>query len=138
MLLLLISGFAVSYFQEESLMSIEKGQSSNYSESFYYHEIALIDKSNAQTDKVYAIKSDKLERGDIIADSALPFTLEIGEYHAHALFGRADKNPQAQRIAADRGLGARGDLTCWTRSELCRKSPQLAHRQRDPLMAAKN
>ena len=109
-LLLLISGFAVSFYQRESIMSIEKGKSKNYSESFYNHEIALIDKSDPMKDQVYSISSDSLESGNAISDPSLPLSIEIKQYHPHAVFGSREKNPNATSIKANRGLGAQQKL----------------------------
>lgn len=109
-LLLLISGFAVSFYQRESIMSIEKGKAKNYSESFYNHEIVLIDKSDQETDRVYSVASDSLKTGNLIKDPSLPLWIEIKEYYSHAVFGSREKNPQARIVQANKGLGAQGKL----------------------------
>ena len=109
-LLLLISGFAVSFYQRESIMSIEKGKSKNYSESFYNHEIALIDKSDPEKDRVYSISSDSLKSGNVIMDPSIPISLEVKQFHPHAVFGSREKNPQARIVEANRGLGAQQNL----------------------------
>lgn len=108
--LLLISGFMISGMQRESLMSIQEGQTANYSQSFYYHEIALIDTSDAETDIVTVIPEGMFKEGKVYSSENLPFQVKLHRFYPHVNFGRKAQNPSYPLSGATMGIGKEQEL----------------------------
>ena len=105
LVLLLVSGFLVSLLQRESMMAIDEGGRSNYSEARHHNELVLIDQSGAETDRVISVPDDLLADGGSIelADSGL--TAEVLFYYQNADI-IADIGDR-QALPATRGFAAR-------------------------------
>ena len=82
--LLLAGQFATDMLSRESFMAIREGASSNYSESNGRYELAVIDPSDAATDKVVAIPGSRLVNGAEIAHPEMPFRLRVKSFHANS------------------------------------------------------
>lgn len=108
--LLLISGFLISGMQRESLMSIQEGESANYSQSFYYHELAVIDTTDEKTDVVTSIPENMFEEGATFSPESLPFSVKLLKFYPHVQFGREAQNPTAPKSGATRGIAAEQKL----------------------------
>ena len=106
-LILLLGGqFVTELFQEESQMRIEVGESKNYCESDRQNELALIDVSDADKDRVVAIPESLLAGGGEIRTPALPFALRVEKYYANsAPAGPMSGGPE--KIKSSQGLGSR-------------------------------
>ena len=77
LILLVMGQFGTDMLSVESAMQLTEGESRNYSEAFRDNELALIDKSNPETDLVYSIPESLLVKKGEIHDGRLPFTLRL-------------------------------------------------------------
>jgi hypothetical protein len=111
LILLLIGELFTGLFQEEFQMRLDEGQTKNYSESWRFNELAVIDTTEADRDIVTAIPEKRLARLDreITAES-LPFQLIPRAYYPNATLALKGEEPPALRLAPNpstRGLGPR-------------------------------
>src|SRR5262249_47024129 len=67
-LILLLIGqlFADIFVDLESQMRLDQGETKNYSESFYFDELAVIDTSGKDSDEVISIPGSRLSKGSKI------------------------------------------------------------------------
>lgn len=84
LILLLLGEFFTGLWQEDFQMRIDEGQTKNYSESFHFNELAIIDATDPQTDHVTAIPEAFLAQGNPIQHPSLPFRIEVKAYYPHA------------------------------------------------------
>jgi hypothetical protein len=80
LILLLLGQLGTDLVSRESTLHLREGEAKNYSETEREAELAVIDTSDAQADKVVAIPQAKLVNGKSISHSELPFTLRIKEF----------------------------------------------------------
>lgn len=106
-LILLLGGqFVTELFQVESQMRIEVGDSKNYSESGRQNELAVIDVTDPDKDRVVAIPESLLAAGGEIRTPALPFALRVEKYFGNS----APAGPmtgEPEKIKSSQGLGSR-------------------------------
>jgi hypothetical protein len=81
---LLLGQFATDMLSTESYMKIREGQSANFSESNGRWELAVIDTSDAQEDKVVAIPAALLEAGEQLAHPEMPFKLRVKTFYPNS------------------------------------------------------
>lgn len=105
LILLLVGEFVSSVFQEEASMTIDEGATSNFTESFRHAELALIDTTNPDKDRVYAIPEEMLERRQRVDLDELPFILSIEDYLANSVVQRRSDVNNANIKLASEGLG---------------------------------
>lgn len=84
LILLLASDFVTGLLAEEGVMSIDEGGSSNYVEDQRETELAIVDSSDPQHDRVVAIPQSLLERGGVIRAASLPFEIEVKQWMANS------------------------------------------------------
>ena len=109
LILLLVGGLLTSLFQVESYMAIPEGERKNYSESGMISELAIVDITDAETDKVVVIPERMLANRKEIAHEALPFKLKVNHYfiNSNPVLRPADGSsklafePQRQALAMD-------------------------------------
>lgn len=80
LILLLVGGLLTSLFQVESYMAIPEGEQRNYSESGRISELAIVDITDPETDKVVAIPERVVANRKEIRHEALPFTIKVNHY----------------------------------------------------------
>jgi len=83
-ILLLVGQLVTSIFQVESQMRLDQGQTSNFSESPYFDELAIIDESGKDFDQVTSIPASDLHRG---ADLKLPgsdVAVHVNDFYQNA------------------------------------------------------
>ena len=106
-LILLLGGqFLTEIFQTESSMRIEVGDTKNYSESPRRNELAVIDVTDPDKDRVVAIPESLLAKGGEIRTPELPFALRVEKYFPNA----APAGPmtgEPEKIKATDGIGQR-------------------------------
>ncbi len=110
-LVLLIVGEAVTgYFAEEGRMSIDEGQTVHFAEDTREVELAVIDPSDPQQDRVVAIPHAKLRTGAHIRHPELPFDVHVEHYLPNAeLFESEEPLPPVPHpgiVTANRGFAA--------------------------------
>lgn len=80
LILLLLGQLFTQLFQVESYMTIPEGESRNYSESQRSNELAVIDKSDPESDLVVAIPEKQLAHHREISHEKLPFKVRVLKY----------------------------------------------------------
>jgi hypothetical protein len=106
-LILLLGGqFLTELFQVEGQMRLEPGDVKNYSENGRKNELAVIDTTDPDKDKVVAIPESLLAEGGEIRTPALPFTLRVEKYYPNS----APAGPMSggsEKMEASDGIGKR-------------------------------
>lgn len=101
--MLLLGQFATDMLSTESLMSIREGEASNFSESSSRWELAIIDTTDDKDDKVVAIPSSLLQKGEELVNTEMPFKLRAKTYYANSALTDAAQSGfepvQAESIA---------------------------------------
>ncbi|BDG10875.1 cytochrome c biogenesis protein ResB [Anaeromyxobacter paludicola] len=104
-LILLFAGeFVTSFFQKETQLTIEQGQTLNYVESPRDLELAVIDVTDPAHDEVYAVPEARLARGGEVALPGSPVTLRVKGYLENAEL--ANRGPSDPPSPANMGVGA--------------------------------
>ena len=82
LILLLLGQLFTDLLSRESAMEIKEGETVSHSSDFRLNEFALIDHSNAEGDKVYALPESFLQSksGAVIPSGPLPFKINVKEY----------------------------------------------------------
>jgi len=104
-IMLLIGQLATQAMQEESRMQIDKGESKNYLERFHGVELAFIDVTDADTEKVVSLPQELLEKGGIHYSKDLPFKVKVLEFGPNCEFNAL---PPAQKKTGPSGAVNRG------------------------------
>ncbi|MCX8157254.1 MAG: cytochrome c biogenesis protein ResB [Verrucomicrobiae bacterium] len=104
LILLLLGQLVTDMFQRETHMRLVEGQASNYSESAFYHELAVIDTSHPQHDTVVAIPEQLLATRSHIAHPALPFTIQVRKFFPNSRLENRPPN-ETNEPAATQGFG---------------------------------
>lgn len=108
-IILLLAGEGLTAMMaEESNMSIDEGQTVNYAEDIRVAELAVIDKSDPDQDRVVVIPQAALRKGHVIRWASLPFELRIDDYHPNAHL--REGGPSDASVAANRGTAAKHNL----------------------------
>jgi hypothetical protein len=95
--LLILGEVVTSLFAQESQMTLTEGQSSRFSQDIRSAELAIIDPSPAENDRVMVIADSRLARGGTIRDGRLPFDIRIDRYHPNS----GVLGPEQMRRGAD-------------------------------------
>jgi hypothetical protein len=118
LILLLLGELFTGLFQEEYQLRLDEGETKNYSESFRFNELAVIDVTDPGVETVTAIPESLVAKGRAISTPALPFTLVPRAYYPNAnLAMRQPPSPGAPAVPegvtnlATAGLGPRLALT---------------------------
>jgi hypothetical protein len=84
LIILLIGELLTGLWQEEFQMRIDEGDTKNYSESFLYNELAIVEVTDPNWDDVVAIPEERLARGDTLQHAKLPFQVKAQIYFPNA------------------------------------------------------
>jgi len=109
LILLLLGQLGTDKFSRESNLHLREGEAKNYSESDHQAELAIIDTTDRDTDKVVAIPQSMLTRQKEIKHAELPFVLQLKHYYVNSRV----ENRAATETApppANQGIGARAAL----------------------------
>jgi len=110
LILLLLGQLLTDMLARESVLHLREGEARNYSETERQAELAVIDTTDADTDKVVAIPQGLLVRRKEIRHPELPFTIRVKNFFANsAVDNRAPD--AADSPAATQGTGARATVT---------------------------
>ena len=80
LILLVLGQLTSELFQEESAMTIEEGETKNYSEAYRKYELAVVDKTDPVQDRVVAVADSYVAKHKTIILPNLPFTLNVIRY----------------------------------------------------------
>ena len=103
--LLLFGQLLTDVLSNESLMHLRNGDTRNYSEAPRRFELAVIDTTDAQADKVVAIPGSRLLQGNDISHPEMPFTIRVATYYANSSLVETQAAAFAQ-IATTAGSGS--------------------------------
>ena len=102
--LLFLGEFATAFFQVESHMPVEIGQTRDFTEDYRRLELAVVDATDAARDTVTSIPDSIVKAGGEIAHASLPFKLRVKRYYDNAeLHMRRPTDPPSE---ATGGVGA--------------------------------
>lgn len=107
--LLLVSGFLISFYQQETQMRLDEGGSSNYTYSFRDVELVIVDKSAPDVDTVFSVPQSTFEIG-------MPYRafdgleVKLREFFPNSNIGMVAQNPGRTPVAVTRGAGATMEL----------------------------
>jgi hypothetical protein len=115
LILLLLGELFTGLFQEEYQMRLDEGQTKNYSESWRYNELAIVDVTSPAEDVVTVIPEKRLARAarpdtDALQIPALPFRIAVRAYYPNAALAMKEQAPPMLKPVenpANRGLGPR-------------------------------
>ena len=110
LIVLLVGEFVTGFAADEGLMSIDEGASSSIVEDVRTTELAVIDPSDPDHDRVVTVPGWMLARaaakGDPITDPRLPFAVRVDTWHSNStLFHAHGDTPATKGI----GLEARAE-----------------------------
>lgn len=107
LIFLLLGQFLTELHQVESIMRIPEGGSKNFSEDSRKNELAIIDVTEANSNKVVSIPESFLEEGKEIRHPELPFALRVKSYFKNSTpAGKMDTN-LVTKISSTDGIGRR-------------------------------
>lgn len=104
-MLLLLGQLLTDLLSTESMLHLRNGESKNYSEASSHFELAIVDTTDPQTDKVVAIHVRRLATQKDIRTDALPFGVRVGTFYANSSL--VDKQTDGYTpVNATAGIGA--------------------------------
>lgn len=103
--LLLVGQLLTDLLSTESSMHIRQGSSASYSEAGRSFELAVIDTTDADSDKVVAIPEHRLLKRHDISQPELPFTVRVKSFYANSLLAR-ESGEGYQPVKTTAGFGA--------------------------------
>ena len=101
--LLFIGEFTTSFFQVESRMPLEIGQTSDYSEDSRAMELAVVDSADPAMDTVTSIPDSLLVPGEEVSAPSLPFKIAIRKSYENSAIGMRKGDEPAE---ASGGIGS--------------------------------
>lgn len=97
LMLLLVGEFLTGILQEEYQMALNEGQTKNYSESYRFNELVILDTTDPKFDDVVAVPEALLTTGSALQHPKLPFRVVTKEYYPNATLslrrGATGENP---------------------------------------------
>jgi hypothetical protein len=106
LILLLLGQLGTDMLSRESTLPLREGEAKNYSESDRQAELAVIDTTDPDTDKVFAIGQGSLMHKREIKPGDLPFTIRVKKFFANS--NVQDRSADsAEPPPASEGLGPR-------------------------------
>jgi hypothetical protein len=104
--LLLVGQFATDLLSTESSMHLRVGDTKNYSEADRAYELAVVDTTDAQADRVLTIAGHRLQPGREVPLPGLPFTVKVKQYFINsALSDKPQTNLVPVEVNAGIGMG---------------------------------
>jgi len=118
-ILLLVGQLVTQAIQEESRMTINKGERSNYIERFHGVELALRNVTDPDQERVVTIPQNLLEKGGTLIDQSLPFTLKVHHFGVNCNFDFVAPGTPKSKIAqmVNRGVGQSANLNITDKDE---------------------
>lgn len=110
--LLLLGQFATDMLSTESYMRIREGGLANYSESNGLWELAVIDGSNENEDKVVAVPASQLASGGELTHPDIPFKLRPVRFYPNSALAGTNESDGFELVKAENS----GGIQIWWRS----------------------
>ena len=109
LILLLLGQLLTDLLSRESTLHLRNGEAKNYSETEREAELAVIDTTDPDADKVIAIPQGILASQKSIRPGDLPFTIQVKDFFANSRVSERAANASAPP-AATQGLGPRATV----------------------------
>jgi hypothetical protein len=106
LIIMLAGGLATDLFSVHSYMRIKEGGTSNYSEDSMKMELAVIDRTEADTEQVTAVPGEVLADGGAITHESLPFRMEVRGFYRNSKLQMIGEGGTSVP-ASTKGTGAR-------------------------------
>ncbi|MBL9128322.1 MAG: cytochrome c biogenesis protein ResB [Verrucomicrobiales bacterium] len=103
--LLLVGQLFTDVLSRESAMRLQEGETKSFSESDRRVELAVIDGSQPDRDRVVVVPDSLLQTGASLAPKELPFRLEIVRYYPNSIVTNREAVPDAPPVTT--GVGTR-------------------------------
>jgi hypothetical protein len=104
LILLLVGQLATDLVSRETSLHLREGETRNYSEAERQAELAIINTSSADADKVVAIPQGMLRRQKEIRHAELPFVIRVKEFFPNSSVEKREADA-AGPAAATQGIG---------------------------------
>ncbi len=109
LILLLLGQLGTDKLSRESMLHLRDGQAKNYTEDFSQNELAVIDTTDKESDKVVAIPQALLARQNEIRHPELPFTVRVKKFLLNSTLEQRPPNATTPP-AASRDMGLQIDV----------------------------
>lgn len=106
-IVLLLGELFTGLWQEEYQMRLDEGETKNYSESYLFNELAIIDASDPQFDDVVVVPEKFLARGQTVQHPKLPFRIVPRMYYSNAALQLQDDGQTTVTTPVTRDIGTR-------------------------------
>lgn len=108
LIILLVGELITGLLQEEYQLRLDQGQTRNYSESYRFNELAVIDATDPDWDQVVAIPVANLKPESSIQHEKLPFRIVTRTYYPNAVVQMRENSPTPNAApVATRDIGAK-------------------------------
>ena len=104
LILLLLGQLLTDMLSRESMLHLREGQAKNYSESNRQCELAVVDTTDPDTDKVVAIPQSRLKDNSQIGHTELPFILRVKQFFPNSVLDNRPPNA-TEPPPATQGIG---------------------------------
>jgi len=105
LILLLVGELLSGLWQKDYDLTLDNGETKNYSESERDNEVALIDATDPQFDNVVAIPEALVANGETVQHPRLPFRVVTRLYYPNAVLQMRRDAPDAPPSPASEGMG---------------------------------
>ena len=109
LILLLLGQLGTDFFSRETSLHLRQGEARNYSETQREVELAIIDVTDPQSDKVVTIPQGLVAGQKVIRLPELPFSLHIKSFYPNSVVENLPRDKNVSP-AATKGIGARAVL----------------------------
>ena len=103
--LLLLGQMLTDFLSQESLLHLRVGETRNYSEADRAFELAVLDTTDKDSDKVVAIPCSLLVRRGEVSDPEMPFTVRVKTFYANSLLAQQPQ-PGFEPVKTTTGPGS--------------------------------
>jgi hypothetical protein len=112
LILLLLGQLLTDASSSESAMHLRVGDTLNYSEEDRRAELAVVDVSDPDSDKVVAIPDSLMAPGHVVGNPGMPFSIMVGKYYPNSSVSESQKETfEASPATEGAGVGL------WLRGE---------------------
>jgi hypothetical protein len=92
LILLLVGQLLTDVLSQESMLHLREGETKNYSEADTDVELAIVDVTDKDSDKVVAVDYRRLLKPGPIQHEALPFTLDVRKFYVNSVLADRPKD----------------------------------------------
>lgn len=104
LILLLVGQLLTDVLSQESMLHLREGETKNYSEADTDVELAIVDVTDKDSDKVVAVDHRRLLKPGPIQHEALPFTVDVQKFYVNSVLADRPKDSK-QAPPATMGFG---------------------------------